>query len=1023
MATILVSIVDADLREVTGAGVRIEASGGRVAEVQREGNRWSATAGHGVRVTICAEAEGLESEKHSIVLRQEVTQLVVGLRGAGQLAYTYGDSRFAFAPSQNAFVVRIRGKGASEAFAAATRLPRIRSRSLLSRPVRGSDHVFSRIEGHSDDVARAVQQIKASHPLVDVALPIEHAQRPTLGLTQDLIVAFRAGVGRAERDRACAEAGLQVVREIRHAGNAVLATLAAGLTYDILRVADVLAGSDRVAYVEPNLLFATESDAYVPNDPLWAQVPYLQLINVDDAWARLGNVAANLRGGSPAITVAIVDDEGVTPDHPELLANLTDGSSKLVSSTNFSTVPVVAQTVSALGGSHGTKCAGSAAAAFDDSRGLPGVAPNCHLIGAYILPAIDALYMADVYLWVAGFLNGSTVPGFPTAPPAHGADVISSSWGPAAPVALSNVLRDCFDFLTCYGRAGKGCVLCFSIGNSGYAAFTDPTLPRYRAWASYEKTLAVGASMSVNPTNPIPASGFPDPAGNTLNLAAAVDTRALYSPFGAINLRKPDLVAPANTTWNPANVPIDPVLAAVPVGTGAVNGCTTGAPCNDYAFDFGGTSHATPVVAGAVALMLSARPDLNWVQVRDILRESCARIDAAQGDAVGMWKDLDGDGNIDFSRWYGAGRLDVDAAIALCLNVQRAAADIYVRDNMADTGAVPSMGTWWESPDIWVRRDSGSPVPALPWTDPPPHQNPLRGQDNAVFCRVRNRGTAPATVTYVRAMIAHWPGLEFAYPQDFEPSNDSGLILGAPAPTPLSAGTYLIGEARIDVLGPGADQIVKFIWDQALIPPETFVYNGATVAWHPCLLVEASPHDGPPMVAGGSVPVQGDNNIAQRNVHILNAGEMESKRWIGMVAGTRRGSGIDGLIVDATGIEGTGTLCLHVADSSAMQRWIAVNRSDPTARAGEASSKNRSTTASMGRTMGGDKSPTAMNEGYFPVVEFARLGARIRLPLSLAGGEFVLLLVCVTGKARGNLVMTQHRNDGAVSAGYGIRIT
>jgi hypothetical protein len=72
--------------------------------------------------------------------------------------------------------------------------------------------------------------------------------------------------------------------------------------------------------------------------------------------------------------------------------------------------------------------------------------------------------------------------------------------------------------------------------------------------------------------------------------------------------------------------------------------------------------------------------------------------------------------------------------------------------------------------------------------------------------------------------------------------------------------------------------------------------------------------------------------------------------------------------------------------------------------------------------MGGDKSPRTKNEGDFPFVEIARPGARTRLPLSLAGGEFVLLLVCVTGKARGDLVITQHRNDGVVSAGYGIRI-
>jgi hypothetical protein len=72
--------------------------------------------------------------------------------------------------------------------------------------------------------------------------------------------------------------------------------------------------------------------------------------------------------------------------------------------------------------------------------------------------------------------------------------------------------------------------------------------------------------------------------------------------------------------------------------------------------------------------------------------------------------------------------------------------------------------------------------------------------------------------------------------------------------------------------------------------------------------------------------------------------------------------------------------------------------------------------------MGGNAFPTAMSESAFPFVEIASSRARAHLPLSLAGDKFVLLLVCVTGKARGDVVITQRRSDGVVSAGYGIRI-
>jgi hypothetical protein len=121
-------------------------------------------------------------------------------------------------------------------------------------------------------------------------------------------------------------------------------------------------------------------------------------------------------------------------------------------------------------------------------------------------------------------------------------------------------------------------------------------------------------------------------------------------------------------------------------------------------------------------------------------------------------------------------------------------------------------------------------------------------------------------------MITHWPGLEFVYPNDFIPS----INTDDPIPNPLIPATYLIGEVRIDNILVGANQIVKFIWQEALIPPETVMISGVPVIWHPCLLVEASPHDGPIPATGLSALIKGDNNIAQRNVHVVNHGDVES---------------------------------------------------------------------------------------------------------------------------------------------------
>ncbi len=363
------------------------------------------------------------------------------------------------------------------------------------------------------------------------------------------------------------------------------------------------------------------------------------------------------------MTIAVIDPGGVAPDHPELTASLTDKTAKMVANANFTVYPPVIQTVADLGDDHGTQCAGSAAAAFDDQRGIAGAAPNCHLIGARIHATPTAVEMADAFLWAAGFGNSGAGLPLPNPP----ADVISASFGNDG-VTLSDTIRDCFEFLTTSGRGGRGCFICFSIGNTGYLNFTDPAGVRFRAWATSAKTIAVGASINVNPTNPVATSYYPVPGGPSTDIPTQVDRRTFYSPFGSAMLEKPDFVAPSHTAYDKNGVMFDPIMSCVRVGTGDINGCA-GPQCNDYRASFGGTSHACPVVAGVAALVISARPDLTWMQVRDVLRQTATRVDIGTTNPTGKWKDLDGDGVAEFSRWYGYGRIDADTAVAVALGL------------------------------------------------------------------------------------------------------------------------------------------------------------------------------------------------------------------------------------------------------------------------------------------------------------------------------------------------------------------
>jgi hypothetical protein len=858
------------------------------------------------------------------------------------------------------------------------------------------------------------------------ALVVRRGERPVLGLTTELVVRFIDSVPTEEADAVAAAFGLRNRRRVRHASNAFAFTRSGAPTYELLSIAQLLHDDPRVVYAEPQLVQQLELDQFIPNDPLWLNLTHLPLINSDDAWQTLGAIDTAIRGGSPAITIAVFDPEGVAPNHPDLTADLTDGTSKLVRSFDF--LRMKDQTVANLVGDHGTQCAGSATAAFGNSRGTAGVAPNCHLIGARLPSPATGVEMADAFLWAAGFDNGNSAANFP-ALPSRKADVIANSWGERnAP--LSPVLQDCFDYLTTFGRGGRGCTVVFSVGNLGNVPFST-----VRRFAAYERNLAVGASINVNPTTPVDSADAA-PNGAATGIATSVDTRALYSPFGL----EMDIVAPSHTAFAPPNDRlIDPITSTVRVGTGNLNGCLGPTVCTDYAATFGGTSHAAPTVAGAAALVLSVAPRLSWLEVRRILRTSAVRIDAAQTDLTGRWVDDDGDGVAEFSQWYGFGRLDVDAAVRAARDLT-AFADIVVRENLTDTGAVPSGGLHAQSPDIWVRR-TDDPIPALAYDAEPPHQSPRRGQDNVVFCRVKNVGTAPSAQIYVRALVTHFPGLDFRYPQDFIPAARPG----EPLPDPLQPATYLIGEVRVDTLPSGADRIVKMRWQQALVPPATVVVDGVTATWNPCLLLEASPHDGP-LPAGSTSDVQRDNNIAQRSINILDPGDPISDAFTVVVAGSSNGRGVASLVIDRSELPSEARVLVRLADAARMAELTGelarVNVTRAAGREVRLLNQTRLSIAVGNGTMVIESPPgtrldwlsnsrvnsEAVARSNHHGVEAIEVGAGesvVELPLQLNPDQYTPLLVAVLrngAQGVGELRLMQRLGTGELSAGFTVAL-
>lgn len=165
--------------------------------------------------------------------------------------------------------------------------------------------------------------------------------------------------------------------------------------------------------------------------------------------------------------------------------------------------------------------------------------------------------------------------------------------------------------------------------------------------------------------------------------------------------------------------------------------------------------------------------------------------------------------------------------------------DLYVKDNDADTGDTTSSGVFWLSPDLWVRNanDGGST-----------HQDTIRGQDNWVYMRVRNKGRQNYDNATATAYIANFdslvPSTQLLYPTNWNPAGLIGSASIATVPAATSAGD---GTAVVSVL-----------WPASQIPP--------AAGWHPCLLCEVTPMEITPT---GLHHVFENKKLAQHNITIV----------------------------------------------------------------------------------------------------------------------------------------------------------
>jgi subtilisin-like proprotein convertase family protein len=347
----------------------------------------------------------------------------------------------------------------------------------------------------------------------------------------------------------------------------------------------------------------------VPNDPLFA----FSAGNPGYQW-HLRNTGQNL--GTPGIDVNVVPawnswsgagvkigivDDGLEVTHPDLAPNVDSANDYDFNNSDDDPSPGAAD-------SHGTACAGVAAARGNNSLGGSGAAPEATLVGMRLIsaPTTDA-DEAQAFSYRKDIIA-----------------VKSNSWGPfdggygaGGPGGLSQAAL--LDAVTT-GRAGLGTVFVWAAGNGNQNGDDS----NYDGWAASPYAMAVGAV-----TDKGEQAYYSEPGANILVCAP--------SNGGAQGITTTDRVGAAG--YNPG-------------GGGDYASA-------DFTRTFGGTSAATPLVSGVAALMLQAGPGLGYRDVQEILVRTANKIDANDPGWV-----TNGAG-FHFNVKYGAGLVDAAAATTL----------------------------------------------------------------------------------------------------------------------------------------------------------------------------------------------------------------------------------------------------------------------------------------------------------------------------------------------------------------------
>ena len=446
--------------------------------------------------------------------------------------------------------------------------------------------------------------------------PQRERKHPVL-YTENFFVKFFDGVRSSVAEKLLSRYHLTIKRMVSYVANGFFVGAPEGTGLAVFEIAERLLKERSVEYCHPELIRERR------RRKAFAQQWHLAKTSIGevpiDASANV--VAAWKRSAGKGVTIALIDD-GVDIDHEEFQSQGKIVAPRDVTRGTNDPRPGFRD-------DHGTACAGVACG--NGAKGASGVAPRAKLMPIRCASDLGSQAEADAFGWAVD----------------HGADVISCSWGPIdgdwwdttdpthkAKFRLPDSTRLAIEYTVTTGRKGKGCVICWAAGNGNESADLD--------------------GYARNP--------------NVMAVAACSDrsTRSVYSDYG----RCVWCCFPSNDFEDEEAGHPAPRTSGIwttdrrgKVGYNRGGKDAAGDAKGNYTNSFGGTSSAAPGVAGVCALVLAANPVLTSKEVRRVIKQSCTRIDAANGKY----------NQAGHSNWYGFGRVDALRAVELAAAMPKVA--------------------------------------------------------------------------------------------------------------------------------------------------------------------------------------------------------------------------------------------------------------------------------------------------------------------------------------------------------------